>query len=158
MYSLQEQHARELLRDRAGAGALAGEHVLDGRDDDARDAQAEVLLEVGVLGGDDRLPQHRRHVVVADDDAALGGELADHLAVAREEAGDRVRLVVVERADLGQVVGVGEEHAAERAEQRGDQEQGDEDRLLRHADDDASSARRGPVGGHHLSLTARRSD
>ena len=49
MYSLQEQVARELLRDRAGADALAVEDVLDGGDEDARDAQAEVLLEVGVL-------------------------------------------------------------------------------------------------------------
>ena len=64
-----------------------------------------------------------RDVVVADDDPALGGELADDVAVARQDAGDGVRPVVVEGADLGEVVGVGEEHAADRAEQRGGQEE-----------------------------------
>ena len=44
----------------------------------------------------------RRDVVVADDDAALGRELADQLAVAGQSAGDGVRLVVVERADLAE--------------------------------------------------------
>ena len=52
----EEQLARELLRQRAGAGRLAAlDDVLDQRDDDARDAEAEVLLELGVLGGEDRL-------------------------------------------------------------------------------------------------------
>ena len=80
MYWLQEQVARELLRDGAGALALAGQHVLhDGVIAMPRHADAEVLVEPGVLGGDDRLAQHRRDVVVADDDAPLGGELADRL-------------------------------------------------------------------------------
>ena len=93
--------------------------VLDGGHQDARDAQAEVLLEVGVLGGDDGLAQHRRDVVVADDDAPLGGELADDARrCERGQAGDGVRAVVVERADLREVVGEGEEHAADGARGR----------------------------------------
>ena len=36
-----------------------------------------MLLEARVLGRDDRVPQRRRDVVVADDHAPLGGELAD---------------------------------------------------------------------------------
>ena len=123
---VEEQIPRELLRDGAGAEALAVDDVLDGRDDDARDAQAEVLLEVAVFAGDDRLTQHRRHVVVADDDAAFDRELADHPFVAREQAGDRVRLVVVERADLRNVVGEREEHAADGAEHGGDDEERDQ--------------------------------
>jgi hypothetical protein len=52
----EEQVARELLRQRARAAGLAPlEDVLDQRDDDARDAEAEVLIELGVLGGLDRL-------------------------------------------------------------------------------------------------------
>ena len=54
-----------------------------------------------------------------NDDAALDGELADQLPVLAEHARDGVRRVVVERADFGQVVGIGEEHAAQRAEQGG---------------------------------------
>ena len=45
-----------------------------------------MLLELGVLGGDDGLPQRRRDVVVANDDAAFGGELADLLSVAQPAA------------------------------------------------------------------------
>ena len=78
-----------------------------------------------------------RDAVVVDDDASLGGELADLLAVAGEEPRDGVGLIGVERADLRQVVGVREQHAADGAKERGDQEEGDDDRLSRHADDDA---------------------
>ena len=54
----QEQVARELLRQRAGAAGLALLHeVAEQRDDDARDAEADVLLEPLVLGRHDRLPQ-----------------------------------------------------------------------------------------------------
>ena len=41
------------------------------------------VSNVGVLGRDDRLAQDRVDVVVADDHAPLGRELADHLAVRR---------------------------------------------------------------------------
>ena len=79
--------ARELLRERARAlRAAALDDVDDRGDEDAPDVDAEVALELGVFGGDDRLPQQRVDVVVADDDAALGGELADHLAAARRRA------------------------------------------------------------------------
>ena len=63
-------------------------------------------IEVGILGGDDRLPEHRVDVVVADDDAPLRGELADQLIVGRVDARDGAGRVVVERGDLRQVAGV----------------------------------------------------
>ena len=148
---LQEQHARDLLGNRAGAEPLPVEHVLDRGDDDARDAQAEVLLEVGVLAGEDRLAQRRRHLVVADDDAPFDGELADHLAVAGEDAGDGVRLVAVERADFGEIVGVGEEDAAQGAEERRRDEQDHEPRLPGDADHNRAL-------GHCVSTSYRGSD
>jgi len=83
-------------------------------------------IELGVLGGDDRLPQHRVDVVVADDHAALGRELADHLAAAGVDPGDRAGRIVVERGDLGQVSGIGEHHAADDTERRHDDEQCDD--------------------------------
>ena len=79
----------------------------------ARDAEAGVLEEAGVFRGEDRLPQVRRDVVVVNDHAPLDGEFADQLTVLAEHARDGVRRVVVERADFGQVVGVGEQHAAQ---------------------------------------------
>ena len=100
-----------------------------------------MLLEVCVLAGHDRLTQDGRDAVVVDDDAPLYGEFANLLAVAREDPRDRVGLIRVERADLGEIVGVGEQHAADSAEQRGDQEECDDTRLARHFDDDASALR-----------------
>ena len=105
-------------------------------DDDAPDVDAEVAIELGVLGRDDRLAQQRVDVVVADDDAALRGELADDLAVGGVDARDRARRVVVERGDLRQVAGVGEQHAAQDAEHRRDDEQRDDAGVAGDADDD----------------------
>jgi hypothetical protein len=59
-----------------------------------------MTIELGVFGGDDRLPQNRIDVVVADDDAALRRELADQLTLRGIHARDRARRVVVERRDL----------------------------------------------------------
>ena len=104
-------------------------------DGDARHAEPKCCVEPGVFGRDDRVPQRWRDLVVADDEAALGGEFADRLAVAREHARDGARTVVVERADLRNVAGEREEHAAQRAEQRRNDEQQDE-AGLRHAEND----------------------
>jgi hypothetical protein len=59
----EEQIARQLLRQRARAGALPANHVLDRGDDDARKAEAEVGVEALILGGDDGLTQQRRDLV-----------------------------------------------------------------------------------------------
>jgi hypothetical protein len=75
-----------------------------------------VALELGILGRDDRLPQEGIDVVVADDDAALRGEFADHLALRRVEPGDGAGGVVVERGDLREVAGIREQHTAQDAE------------------------------------------
>ena len=122
----QEQVPRQLLGQRAGAVALAVDDVLDRRDEQARNAEAEVVFEGLIFGGDDGLSEQRRDLLVGHDDAALGGELADDLALEVEDARDRVRRVVVERGNLRQVVGGSEEQAAERAEPgREHEEQGD---------------------------------
>ncbi len=116
--------ARELLRQRARAlRAAAFDDVGHGGDEDAPDVHAEVAIELRVLGGDDRLAQQRVDVVVADDDAALGGELADHLATGRIDPGDGAGGIVVEGGDLRQVSRVREHDAAEDAEDRGNDEQ-----------------------------------
>ena len=119
--------ARELLRQRAGA--LRPPHLDDvGQRGgaDAPDVDAEMAVELRVFGRDDRLPQQRVDVVVADDDAPLGGELADQLVVGRVDARDGAGGVVVERGDLRKVAGVREEHAAQDAGQGGGDEQRDD--------------------------------
>ena len=93
-----------------------------------------MLLELRVLGGEDGLLQLRRDRLVRNDLAPLDGELADDLAVRAVDAGDRARRVVVERGDLRQVAGVGEDHAGRDAEDRGDDEQRDDDGAAGEAD------------------------
>ena len=118
---------RELHGQGAGtAEQLPAQHVLDHGAHDAGDADAVMLEERAVLGGDDRLPQHLRDVVVADDDTPLNGELADELAPAGLHARDGVGRVVVERDDLRQIRSVREQRSAYDAEDRGYGEQTDE--------------------------------
>ena len=105
-------------------------------DEDAPDVDAEMAIELRVLGGDDRLAQKRVDVVVADHHAPLCRELADHLAAGRVDARDRARRVVVERRHLRQIAGVGEEDAAQHAEHRGDDEERDDARVTGDANDD----------------------
>ena len=84
--------ARQLLRERARAlRAPPLDDVGRRRDEDAPDVDAEMAVELGVFGRDDRLAQQRVDVVVADDDAALRGELADDLPV----GGRRSRVMVL---------------------------------------------------------------
>ena len=80
-------------------------------------------VEALILGGDDRLTKQRRDLIVGDDDAPLGGELADHLAVGRIDAGDRARRVVVERRNLRHVAAGREQQTADAAGHRGDHEE-----------------------------------
>ena len=53
----------------------------------------------------------------------------------RVDARDGVRRVVVERGDFRQVAGVGEQHAADNAERRRRDEQGDDAGVAGEADD-----------------------
>ena len=102
---------------------------------------ANVLFEIGVFARHDRLTENRGNAVVVDDDAPLRCELADFPAVTGEDPRNGVGLIRVERADLWEIVGVGEQHPADRTQQRGDQEQGDDTRPPRDFDGDASALR-----------------
>ena len=79
--------------------------------------------KVGVLGGEDRLLQLRRDRFVRDDLAPLNRELADDLAAGAVDARDGARRVVVQRVDLGDVPGVGEEHPARQPQHDGERKQ-----------------------------------
>ncbi len=144
---LEEQLARQLLRQRAGARGLAALHqVLHGGEDDVGDAEAEVLEERIVLGGEDRVPEGRRNVLVPDDDAPLDREFANDVPARAVDARDRARGVVVERGDLREIAGEGEDHARDAPEHRRDQEEDDEARAPGYANDISSHV----TAGAHL--------
>ncbi len=98
-----------------------------------------MALEAGVLAGHDRLAQHRSDVVVANDDPPLGREFTNLLAVDRDQAGDRARLVVIQRADRRDIVGVDEDQATECAQEGGHDEEREEARLPGESDDDTGA-------------------
>ena len=87
---------RELLGERACPRHPLLEDISYGRDDDARDTQAEVTVETGIFRRDDCLAQLWRHVVVSDDDPPLDGKLTDHLTAGSVHPRDCARGVVVE--------------------------------------------------------------
>ena len=137
---------RVLAGDRA---AQVADDVACRRHEDVRHAQTEMALEVRVFCRDDCLAQLRRDSLVRDDDAALGGEVADQLAARGVDPCDGARRVVVERGDRREVAGEREQHAADGAEKRRQHEENDDARVLRETDDvsshpesDASSSAR----------------
>jgi hypothetical protein len=135
------QVSGQLLCERARSLRPSPLHdVGDGSHEDAPDVHAEVAVELGVLGGDDGFAEQWVDVVVADDDPALRRKLADDLAVGSVNTSDRAGGVIVERRDLRQIAGIGEEHAAERAEHRHDNEQQGDASPVGHAHDVASHA------------------
>jgi hypothetical protein len=124
----QEQLARQLLRQRAGAVHAPAHDVVDERDDDAGNAQTEVLIEAVVFGGKDGVLDVGRNRLVGDHFPALDGELADDFAARAIDARDSARCVVIERGDLRKIAGESEEHTGRDAERRGDQEERDDPR------------------------------
>ena len=105
-------------------------------DENAPDVHAEMAIELRVLGRDNRLPQQRVDIVVADDDAPLRRKLADHLSVRGIDPRNRARRIVVERRHLRQVAGVREQHAAQNSQHRRQDEQRDDAGLAGDFDDD----------------------
>src|SRR5579863_5707188 len=128
----EEEIARELHGERGSAlhAAAAAEVVPDGADD-AEDVDAPVRLEVLVFDGDDGLAEDRGELVVVDQDAALEGEGADDAAFYVEEIGGGGRAIALEVVDLGQVDGVDEREASERAGDDREREQSGENDAAR---------------------------
>ncbi len=112
----EQERLHHLLRDRRPAlRGAAAQHVLDERAHHAAIVDAVVVEELGVLGGDHRLDQDLRDLVVRDHRALLGAELADHRAVAVHDPRDLLRVIVAERLQRRQlrVAAVVREHADE---------------------------------------------
>ncbi len=133
---IEEQLAGQLLGEGAGAGQPPLDDVFDRRHHDPRHDDAEVAIEIGVLGREDGLAQPRRDVLVLDHDPALRRELADDPPVGRVDAGDRVRRVVVQGGDLRQVARIGKQDPGDDPEHRRQDEEGDDQGAAGNADDD----------------------
>ena len=100
-----------------------------------------MLEEVAVFGGQDGLAQVVGNVVVVNNDAPFDRELADQQIVLPDDPRNRVGRVVVERAHLGQVTGIGEQHAGEGAQQGCRDKEGGESSVSRVADGDGHAWR-----------------
>src|SRR5690348_6971690 len=80
--AIQKEPARQLHRQSACSfGAAAPDDIPVGSLGNTRQVDAEVLLEVLILGADNRVPQYRWNLIVGEQDAALKSKRADRLAV-----------------------------------------------------------------------------
>ena len=84
--------------------APVAEQVGDGRAHDALDADAAVVAEVGVLGGDQRVLEHVRELAHRHEAAPLGPELRELDAFAGDDLQRLARLVVGDLVELGQLL------------------------------------------------------
>ena len=104
----QEEVLGDLLGDGRGAhhaaARLGARHVGDGGTQDALNVEAAMLVEILVLGRDEGFDHTVRHRVERHIDAPLAGELGDHVAVIRMDAGHDRRLVFGEHFVVGQVL------------------------------------------------------
>ena len=89
-------------------------NILPGRAGHAREIHAPMLLEVLILGGQNRVLQDLRELLVGEKHAALQGEVADDLAVVRVKFGDHVGLKIFEGANLREIAGINKQQACQR--------------------------------------------
>ena len=102
-----------------------------------------MLLEILVLGGDQRVAQHLGKIVVAVDHAPLQRELPDHAVLVVVELRDGAGAIVLELGHLRQVGGVDQDKAADCAGGRGEYDQQNEERIANQLESDTARLLRG---------------
>src|SRR6266851_8403506 len=127
--AVQKKRSGKLHRDGAGAfDDAVREKIFPCRAGHAREIHPPMLLEVLILGGQNRIFQNLWVLFIGEKDAALQGEVADHLAVVRVEFGDHVGLEIFEGANLREIAGINKQQARQAAYgNRGQQQQGKSD-------------------------------
>ena len=75
---------------------LPGDEVFQAGAEDRFRIESAMVVEIGVLGGDDRLHERRSHVALGDHDPFLNRVLRERHSVAVVDAGDDRRLIVLE--------------------------------------------------------------
>jgi hypothetical protein len=98
----EERAARRLHGDGARALAFAGGHVDEQRAHDALPVEAVMLEELIVLGGDERVLDDLRYLLVSHGVAPLLADLRDKLAARGVDAQRHRQLVVLHRGDRRQ--------------------------------------------------------
>ncbi len=78
-----------------------------------------MLEEVLIFRGSDRVAKHWRNLFVGEQDAALQGKTANRGAIVRINLSDHVWLIILERANLGQIARIDEEKPGANSEQNG---------------------------------------
>src|SRR4029077_10717214 len=84
---------------------------------------APVFLKMLVFGGENRVFQDLRILLVGEQHAALQREIADNLAVVRIEFRDHIGLEILKRANLRKIAGANKQQAGEAADRNRGQEQ-----------------------------------
>ena len=152
LFAVQEELARDLLRDGAGAGDdPARPVVVPDRPGDPDGVEPEVAPETLVLGRHQRVPKVLREFFVLHLGAAFDGELPDFDAVAVVHDGGGRAFVAFEFLDQRDVALVGGEQPEHRAGNRGRAEQEDHDQGPRQLTAPHRPARRRSGAGHSVS-------
>ncbi len=150
----EEEQPRELHGEGGEALAVAaGAEVGEGGSRHAPHVDPDVLPEVRILHGDDRVAQDGRDVREGHHHALLDRELAEDRAVGREHLGDDVRLVVLEGGDLGQIALEGEEDPQQGSAQDGRREEGGDGGAAQGQNPGRGE---GPAGRHQGTITVPR--
>ena len=98
----QEEVAGDLHRDRPGALLAAGRQVGERGPQDAQIVHTAVRIETLVFGGQNSLFHDIRNFAYADDGAPLFAELAEQIAVRRDDAQRNLGLIIGQRFERWQ--------------------------------------------------------
>jgi len=124
---LEEEHLGELLRERAPPFLfLEMNHILEEGPKGTHRIHAEMVIETGVLGRDDRLDESGRNLGEIDQDSFVPAELVRTVAVGRVKNGDDRRSPVLEAGDFRDVEG--EEVSSQGSRPDGKNQEGQEDK------------------------------
>jgi len=100
----EEQVAGKLLGHRAGAlGHATLPQVVPQRAHDPLEVDPGMFVEVGVLGGDQRVQEALGDLTEADQGSPFLGEIGHEGAVVRQDARHLRRAIVLERAHVGEI-------------------------------------------------------
>ena len=112
LFIITEEHARQLLRNRAGPfGPAHFDDVFVNSPDVGKIIDPGMVVELIILGGDNGELEVRGDLLEWNDDPSFNEQLADDLIVIRVNVGNDIRPEIFEALDFRQVVFVSPQYA-----------------------------------------------